>query len=303
MCANWIKPPPNKLSTEVIKQLIKDSYKLGIRYLNLTGGEIFLRNDILDIVSVAGSCRGLRLNIMTNGTLLTPKLLRRLSKAGLDSINIPIDSLDPEKNDRIRGLPGAFKKILEAIGWAVDLGLSVTVISMVSRQNFTELPEILRFAGELGVESTTFLPFMFYGDYTRVHELWISDKHELKILESKLRKVILVSKKCGFRTNVAELGNMTSYFRGGFDKRTKTIRRPNFVKSGVCAGAFKQITIDPEGNVATCPKITIPFAKITKNVQLKDILGSAPLLETRKRIIKLNCTGCWLRRPPKGNIC
>ena len=109
------------LSVEEYGEIARAAVKLGIRKIRLTGGEPLVRRGILDI------CRGLRaipelkeLCLTTNGSLL-PELAQPLREAGVDRLNISLDTLKPERFREITRL-GTLDEVLKGIQAAEDAG-------------------------------------------------------------------------------------------------------------------------------------------------------------------------------------
>lgn len=84
------------LSPSEMERIVSALVRLGIRRVRLTGGEPLVRKDILEIVRRIKSLPGVEnLALSTNGTELT-RLAPELAEAGVDRVNISLDSLDPE---------------------------------------------------------------------------------------------------------------------------------------------------------------------------------------------------------------
>src|SRR5690349_9813364 len=78
------------LSLEDGKRAIDKLRRLGVRVLNLTGGEPFLNKSIVDLLAY-GTQAGLLMNTGTNGSLITEELAERIGKAGLRAMWISIE--------------------------------------------------------------------------------------------------------------------------------------------------------------------------------------------------------------------
>lgn len=109
------------LTVEEFVEIGEAAVKLGVRKIRLTGGEPLVRRGILDI------CRGLRaipelkeLCLTTNGSLL-PELAQPLREAGVDRLNISLDTLKPERFREITRL-GTLDEVLKGIQAAEDAG-------------------------------------------------------------------------------------------------------------------------------------------------------------------------------------
>lgn len=107
-------PRKDVLSLEEIYLVGRAFTELGVRRLRLTGGEPLVRNNVMALIRALGRLPGLdELLITTNGAQLD-KLAAPLRNAGVNRINISIDSLDPERFRRITRT-GKLEKVLAGI--------------------------------------------------------------------------------------------------------------------------------------------------------------------------------------------
>ena len=114
-------PHGSILTVEELVEIGEAAVKLGVRKIRLTGGEPLVRRGILDI------CRGLRaipelkeLCLTTNGSLL-PELAQPLREAGVDRLNISLDTLKPERFQEITRR-GTLDEVMKGIRAAEDAG-------------------------------------------------------------------------------------------------------------------------------------------------------------------------------------
>ncbi|MFH1245880.1 MAG: radical SAM protein [Candidatus Omnitrophota bacterium] len=138
MCNIWSKSPGKELSLEQIRRFFSQSN--GFSWINLSGGEIFLREDLMDIIdTIFKHCRRLYLlDFPTNG--FQPDLVERNVQKIISLYHPPkllvTVSLDgtPEEHDRIRGMGGAWEKAVETFrrlrglrsrGFDVFLGMTL----------------------------------------------------------------------------------------------------------------------------------------------------------------------------------
>jgi len=124
------------LSFEKIDAIARAAVSVGIRKIRLTGGEPLARKGVVKLVRMLGMIPGLEtLAMTTNGTLLAP-LARSLAHAGLDSVNISMDTLNPDRYKSItRG--GNIDEALDGMWAALEAGLTVK-INMVVLEDTTE---------------------------------------------------------------------------------------------------------------------------------------------------------------------
>lgn len=119
-----------ELSPENCYRIAKAFAKCGIKKIRITGGEPLVRNDICEIVKLIRSIPEIKtLSLTTNGVYLK-QYAKDLKDAGLDSVNISLDSTD---TSTYRHLTGAdvLKKVLEGIDEAERVGLSPIKINAV----------------------------------------------------------------------------------------------------------------------------------------------------------------------------
>jgi MoaA/NifB/PqqE/SkfB family radical SAM enzyme len=128
-------------------------YRNGVRYLVITGGEPTLHPQLVDIAG-HGAALGMKMMLVSNGSLLKPKRIRKLVDAGVSSFILSIDAADRERHEVNRGLPGVCERIREANRLLSELGVHATASVTMSRLlDYQALPEFLE---SLGFSSVTF---------------------------------------------------------------------------------------------------------------------------------------------------
>lgn len=139
------------LSYEKIIEVVKEAIDLGIKKIRLTGGEPLVRKNILFLVEKIKKLPGLKeLTLTTNGVLLAT-MAGPLKAAGIDRINISLDTLDPEKYKRITRT-GDIIAVLKGIDAVRAAGFKRTKINMVliPGVNDNEVTAMKRFCLEKG---------------------------------------------------------------------------------------------------------------------------------------------------------
>ena len=150
-----------ELETEHWMRVFGEARALGVLQLALSGGEPMLRRD-LDELAAAGRAAGLYSTLVTGGTLLTRERAERLKEAGLDHVQVSIQSPDPEENDRIAG-NRSFEKKLAAARAARELGFPLTINCVLHRQNLDRVEEILWLAEALDAQRLELANTQYYG--------------------------------------------------------------------------------------------------------------------------------------------
>jgi pyrroloquinoline quinone biosynthesis protein E len=150
-----------ELATDHWTRVFREARALGVLQLALTGGEPMLRRDLDELVA-AGREAGLYSTLVTAGTLLTRERAARLKEAGLDHVQVSIQSPDPEENDRLAG-NRSFERKIAAARAARELGLPLTINCVLHRRNLDRIEEILRLAEELGAQRLELANTQYYG--------------------------------------------------------------------------------------------------------------------------------------------
>jgi cyclic pyranopterin phosphate synthase len=139
------------LSHERIVEVVRAAVGLGLTKIRLTGGEPLVKRGIVELVGMIRAVPGVRqLAMTTNGTLLAG-LAAALRRAGLDSLNVSLDTLEAERYARLtRG--GDIRRVLEGLEAAREAGFPVKINMVVLEDTAPEEIQRMRgFCGERGL--------------------------------------------------------------------------------------------------------------------------------------------------------
>ena len=146
----WESKPDHLTADEIIR-VARVAVGLGFRKFRLTGGEPLVRPDVAEIIRTITRIPGVEsVNLSTNGMKLAA-LAQPLRDAGLRSVNVSLDALDPAIYHRITG--GNVEKVLAGIRAAVAAGFERVKLNCVLMRgvNEQELWPLALFAAEHGV--------------------------------------------------------------------------------------------------------------------------------------------------------
>lgn len=130
-------PRSQILSLEEIYQIAQAFTELGVKKIRLTGGEPLVRSGVMSLVKKLGALPGLEeLLLTTNGAQLE-KYSLALKEAGMNRINISIDSLDPERFKRISRV-GKLERVLSGIEAARKVGFDRIRLNTVIMRGYNE---------------------------------------------------------------------------------------------------------------------------------------------------------------------
>jgi cyclic pyranopterin phosphate synthase len=134
---NFLKPS-QRLSFDEILRVVKVFAKFGVNKIRLTGGEPLLRKNLPELISRIKQVEGIEdIALTTNGQLLK-KQLPDLIQAGLDRVNISLDSIDEELYYKMSGNKGQLHVVLDAIEAARASSLSEVKLNCVVQKGVNE---------------------------------------------------------------------------------------------------------------------------------------------------------------------
>src|ERR671930_480813 len=150
-----------ELETEDWIRTFLQARRLGVLQLALTGGEPMLRRDLVELCAGARDA-GLYSSLITAGVHFTRERAEALKSAGLDHVQISIQSPNAEENDRIAG-NRSFEKKIAAARFARELDFPLTINCVLHRQNLDRIEEVLLLAEELGAQRLELANTQYYG--------------------------------------------------------------------------------------------------------------------------------------------
>jgi len=243
-----------------IKGILAQLKSLGIAYLDLTGGEPLLKDDLPEILKFSREI-GLTTGLTTN-CILFPERGREIA-GNVDRLVFSLDFPTAEEHDRIRGV-ASFERVMESIELARSLGASPII-------NFTATRESVRF-----------LPEMV--DVARENKLllWINPVYDFEGLHGFDPETISHIKYYGWNPNV-EFNLAALEFMKTFGNRRE---RPR------CRAASSTVTISPDGHlIIPCFKNSKGKVKIEGSIkETLEKSGDAASSQGRLDI----CDGCMM---------
>lgn len=142
-----------EMGTGSWKEALDKVWELGVPHVVFTGGEATLREDLVELVEYAEDL-GLITGLLTNGRRLARDgLMQRLAEAGLDHIQVTIESHREDVHDGMVACPGAWKETVEGIKAAVDSPVYVITNTTVTTINKDSLDRTIDFLAGLGLDT------------------------------------------------------------------------------------------------------------------------------------------------------
>ena len=261
-------PKQELLTYEEMVRLVNVLVDLGISKLRITGGEPFLRKDLMAFIRMISTSGLEQIHMTTNGTL-TAKWIPELKELGISSINLSLDTLDAQRfaeMTRRDQLPTVLATLDLLLEHEIPTKINMVVMSERNEQDIIEMAELAR-NRPITVRYIEEMPFNGSGDFTQYQP--INHKQILKQLQAhfpSLKPVATLpgatAKKYTVDGFVGQLGIIAAYSR-------------------TFCGSCNRLRITPQGMLRTCLyadgvfNIRDLMRQGASDVQLKTMLRNA----------------------------
>ena len=240
-----------ELSTDQWKEVIDRLHEIGVFILTFTGGEPTLREDLPDLLLHAQS-RGAVTGLITNGRRLTDRsYVERLEKAGLDFVQVTVESHKPEVHDLMTAVQGSWKETAAGIRNVLSTRIYVTTNTTLSRYNASDFLKTMDFLKELGVAAFGCNSLIYSGKASEISEEFVLP---LETLNELLPKV---------RDRAHELGLKFLWYTPTQYCRFDPVKLGLGVKS--CTAANVNMCVGPNGDVYPCQSYFESLGNILKD--------------------------------------
>jgi len=160
-CPRYEGETPSALGFEEILRISRLFADCGIKKLRLTGGEPLIRYDIVRLVRELAAVPGIEeLSVTTNGVFLE-SLAAELKAAGLQRVNISVDSINRETYERITGFD-LLSRVLDGIYTAIDVGLTPVKINCVVIKGLNDDEEQITALADMSINLPVSVRFIEY---------------------------------------------------------------------------------------------------------------------------------------------
>lgn len=241
------KKDESQLDTEGFKKVLDIiRYEAEVPSVSFTGGEPTVYGDLPELVRYASGHNKMRVNLITNGTLITPEKAKELADAGLSSAQVSIESASAAEHDAITGVPGSHAASVNGLKSLKDAGITVHPHLTVCSLNRDNLKEYPAFCKSIGAERFSFnlvIPAGRGGD------------DDLTVEYSEIGKIVneirAVANQAGVQfmwyspTPICLFNPMTA----GFGNRG-------------CSACEGLLSVDPKGNLLPCSSWPEPVGNL-----------------------------------------
>lgn len=219
------------MSLEEVTRVADELKKLNCFLCCLVGGELTLRKDLFDIISVFHQ-RHILPTIITNGILIDEKYIKELKKAGIFNIGVSLNGASANTHDPFVQKEGAYEKAVQTIDLALQEGILTSIAVVPTHENLAngDYQKLIDFAVAKKIRVNVNYPALA-GELT--------DDYEALLTEAEIK----IARK------YFNLPNVTSDFTVLADKYQ-------------CPAGERKIYILPDGSVCPCTFIHISFGNI-----------------------------------------
>jgi len=240
--------------------------ELGCIQLLLTGGEVCMHRDFLEIAEYAVS-KGFLVNVYTNGIGITDHHFDRLCEMKVNSVSFSLYSGDPAVHDAITKVPGSFDRTLKRIMMFKCAGVDTFIKTVVIQQNLDSLESLFLLGKRLGIAVNA--------------ATMISDSH-------------MGVSKGSFRLQDQQQRLRAAQLLQKYDPVVQSDLHRD-MDGPVCRAGLSTLSIDPYGGVHPCLAFTKPVASLRER-PLREIWEQDPLMKSlrsfRFRDLSEKCGDC-----------
>ena len=277
-----------ELTTAECLQVLDDLARSGALFLTFSGGEIFLRPDLYEILAAARRLH-FDISLKTNALLVTPERAARLGELGVRRVQISVYSDIPAVHDAITKVPGSLQRTLAAIPILLQHGLQVKLACPLMRENLLAYRGVMALAEKLGVPyilDLTITPMMDGSSGPLAHRASVSSLlpvlQDARLEASKPQPTSATARP----ESVGPLGSAVS--RG--------IESPAY-QDLPCSAGHNSCYISPYGDVFPCVQLPQAAGNLRRE-KFDDIWYHAPQLERLRAIRESQlpvCSRCEIR--------
>jgi pyrroloquinoline quinone biosynthesis protein E len=225
-------PPDATFPLSDAIRMVHEMSLIGAADLYLTGGEPFLRIDILDVIEEASRVR-VRTHAVTKYPI-SQAFARQLAKSGISSITVSLDDDRPKQAAALAGAPGYLPEAARSIEALLDAGVSVDVNAVVTKVNAGRLEELAVYISSLGITRLKLSPF--HSPYPRRESA-----------EKLLTELVLTAEVERIRTSALAEGLEVVLGEGADASSDRRCGSPF-----VCEIGTRALDVLPDGSVSRC---------------------------------------------------
>jgi radical SAM protein with 4Fe4S-binding SPASM domain len=279
-----------ELTTAECLTVMKDLASAGTLFLTFSGGEIFLRPDLYEILAEARRLH-FDVSLKTNALLLTEERAARLREFGVRRVQISVYSDIPEVHDAITKVPGSLQRTLAAIPLLLEQGLQVKLACPLMRENLLAYRGVMALAEKIGVPyvlDLTITPMMDGNEAPLAHRIPVSSL--LPVMQDPALHACKPQP-------TAEAARAMQDYPATIGSAVSSGIESSAYEDLPCSAGHNSCYISPYGDVFPCVQLPQAAGNLRRE-RFRDIWYHAPQLERLRGIRESQlpvCSRCEIR--------
>ena len=172
-----------ELNNDKFLSLVDQIVDQRTKALSITGGEPLLRKDLVLRILERLNGHPAVTTLNTSGWFVNMKMAKKLKEAGLQKVQISLDSHEPKTHDRFRGMKGSHTRAMRAVVNCVKVGLKTLIRTTITPFNFDSMPEILDLILTKGSQGLVVKPLIPSGRGLQMDEPLTNEQHKRAIID------------------------------------------------------------------------------------------------------------------------
>ncbi len=269
---------PGELTTEEAFEVLEGLKSRGFTHIKFTGGEPFIRRDMLDILRRSRDLEFI-VDISTNASRITGDMASELNEIGLNMVHVSVDGHNRELHERARG-QNTYLPTIRGLKYLVDSDAYVRIGTVIFKGNEKYLEEMVQSGASLGADEIIFSYMEPVGrskdDYSLISNKPIEEvKDALEQLAQKYQDKIKVN--------------------------YSFTEKPKQCESGICPAVNKFLYIDNLGRISPCTWVVEKYPqyrteKTVKTASFEEVMDSEPIKSYLSYIEHNKIRGCPVSR-------
>lgn len=260
------KKSQNIITLDEWENIFQQAKQMGCKNLCISGGEPLMYRHLYDLIRLAVTY-DFKVDLNTNGVLITRECAKSFKSAGLYSVNISLYSANPTENDKQRHLPGGFYKALDALRFCKEEGIITLLQTVITKYNIDELDRWFELACQLQVNSI-WLSYL-EGDVDK--KSLPTEQQILNFRENVITRIYQVIKKycSNYQDSISKVNTIfsddkeaiRSFANGDYAK----------VKKMICRIPYNFAMILANGEVLPCNGVEYSHEPVVGNVKTQSL--------------------------------
>jgi len=228
-----------ELTTEEWFDILDKLWGIGVSQVVFTGGEVFLRDDLMDLLEHS---KEFVTGIISNGTLIDEETAFDLKYTDLDWVQITLESSQKSIHDEMQGRKGAYDETIKGIKNCIKAGLNVSINATLTKKNKDDIFNLIDLAKRLKVPTVSTNAIINSGR-------GVLAKHDIGVTEAQLQELLIRAKKYAEERDIKFNWFLPTCYKNldpiklGFGQRN-------------CSAFNVNMMIQPDGTVIPCQSWT-----------------------------------------------